>query len=83
MMSNVQEIEAAIRGLSSEERQQLAQDIPKLLPEVDGDAAWERIIRDTRPRPAFTALVDQIEAEFRKSPDAFSEIQPSDFDRHA
>ena len=82
-MSTILEIKTAIRSLSSEERQRLAEDLPALVPELDGDAAWERIIRDTRPRPAFSALVDRIEAEFQRNPNAFPEIQGSDFDRHS
>ena len=68
-MSTIQEIEAAIRLLSPEERQQLAEDLPGLVPELDGDAAWERIIRDTRPRPAFSALVDRIESAINEAGD--------------
>ena len=82
-MSTIQEIEAAIRLLSPEERQRLAKDLPGLVPELDGDAAWERIIRDTRPRPAFSAVVDRIEAEFQRNPNAFPEIQDSDFDQRS
>ncbi|HRI16401.1 MAG TPA: hypothetical protein PLX89_25695 [Verrucomicrobiota bacterium] len=79
-MSNVQEIASAIRLLSPEDRRKLAEDLPALVPELDGDAAWERIIRDNRPRPALSALVDQIEAEFQRNPQAFPEIQETDFD---
>ena len=82
-MSTIQEIAAAIRSLSPEERRQLAKDLPKLLPELDGDAAWERIICDPRPRPALTALVNRLEAEFQRNPEAFPEIQDSDFERPA
>ena len=82
-MNTVQEIEAAIRSLSPGERQQLAEDLLGLVPELDGDAAWERIIRDSSRRPAFSALVDRIEAEFQRNPNAFPEIQESDFDRHS
>ena len=82
-MSTIQEIKAAIRSLSTDERQQLAEDLPGLVPELDGDAAWERIIRDPRPRPAFSALVDRIETQFQQNPNAFPEIQDGDFDRHS
>ena len=82
-MSTLQEIESAIRSLSAEDRQRLAQDLPGLLSEVDGDAAWERIIRDPRPRPAFAALVDKLEAEFQRNPNVFPEIKDSDFDQHS
>lgn len=82
-VNTVQEIEAAIRSLSPGERQKLAEDLPGLVPELDGDAAWERIIRDSSPRPAFSALVDRIEADLQRNPSAFPEIQESDFDRHS
>jgi hypothetical protein len=74
-VNTVQDIEAAIRALSPEERERLAQNLPALLPEIDGDVAWERIIRDTRPRPAFSARVDQLEAEFQRDPTLFPELQ--------
>jgi len=83
IVNSIQEIEAAIRSLSPDERQKLAEDLPGLIPELDGDAAWERIIRDHRPRPAFSALVDRLESEFQRNPSAFAEIQESDFDRHS
>ena len=46
-----QEIEAAIRALPPQEREKLVEDLPAILPEMNGDAAWERIITDPRPRP--------------------------------
>lgn len=79
-MSKVEEIETAIRKLSSAERGQLLEDLPSLLPELAGDAAWQRIARDTRPRPAFSALLDEVDAEMRRDPRAFPEIKDSDFD---
>lgn len=79
-VSTIQEIETAIRSLSPEDRKQLAEDLPGLIPELDGDAAWEEIICDTRQRPAFSALVDQVEAEFQRDPNAFPEIRAIDFD---
>jgi hypothetical protein len=82
-VNTVQDIEAAIRALSSEERERLAQSLPALLPEIDGDAAWERMIRDTRRRPALSALVDRLEAEFQRDPKLFPEIQDNDFERHS
>ena len=81
-VSTVQEIREAIQTLSAEERHELARSLPALLPELDGDAAWERILHDPRPRPAFSALVDEIEAEFKRNPDAFPEIQDGDFESH-
>ena len=82
-MSTVQEIEAAIRSLDPAQREELIRDLPSLLPEIDGDAAWERIISDSRPRRAFTAMVNEIEAEYGHDPNAFPEIHEGDFDERA
>jgi hypothetical protein len=43
------------------------------LPELNGEAIWERIIRDPRPRPALTSLVDGLDAEYQKDPSAITE----------
>jgi hypothetical protein len=80
-MSTVAEIEAAIKALPSAERERLADDLPSILPELNGDAKWQRIINDARPRPALTTLGDEIAAEFKKNPAAFSEMRDADFDR--
>ena len=63
-MSTVQEIEAAIRSLAPAQREELVKDLPGLLPELDGDAAWDRITRDARPRPAFSALLNEVQADW-------------------
>ena len=39
-MNTVQEIESAIGKLGPVERSQLVRDLPRLLPELDGEAAW-------------------------------------------
>jgi hypothetical protein len=82
-MSTVKEIEAAIRALPPQEREKLVEDLPAILPEMNGDAAWERIITDPRPRPALTALGDEIEAQLKTNPHRFSEIQDSDFNQRS
>jgi len=64
-MSTAREIEKAIRSLPASERSKLLQNISDLFPELSGDAEWERIIADERPRPALTELLDKTEAEFR------------------
>jgi hypothetical protein len=81
-VSTVEEIEAAIRSLTSAERSKLADLIPTLLPELDGDAEWERIIRDPRPRPALTKLGDEVEAAFRVDPEQFPNMSEEEFDKH-
>ena len=80
-MSTVAEIEAAIKALPSTERERLADDLPSILPELNGDLKWQRITHDVRPRPALSALGDEIAAQFKKNPAAFSEMRDADFDR--
>ena len=70
-MSTVQEIEAAVQALPATEREELVADLPGILPELNGNAAWERILADPRPRPALTALGDEIAAQFKTSPSRF------------
>jgi hypothetical protein len=80
-MSTVAEIEAAIKALPPSEREQLAEDLPFILPELRGDLVWQRILIDERPRPALSALGDQLEARFKTDPAQFPEIKDSDFEK--
>ena len=80
-MSTALEIEAAIQSLSPAERKKLVKDLPALLPELDGDAAWEKIIQDAHPRHGLSKRFDEIEAEYKNSPAQFAEIRDADFDR--
>jgi hypothetical protein len=80
-MSTVAEIEAAIKALPPTERERLADNLPSILPELNGDAKWQRIIADARPRPALTALGDEIAAQLKANPTAFSEMHDADFDQ--
>ena len=80
-MSTVAEIEAAILALSPKERVKLADDLPSILPELNGDAQWLRLITDERPRPALSALGDEIAAQLKKNPAAFSGMHDADFDQ--
>jgi hypothetical protein len=66
------------RSLPAPERDKLLQYIPDLFPELGGDAKWERIVADERPRPALTELLDKTEAEFRRHPDGFPELTERD-----
>lgn len=79
-MSTAVEIEAAIQMLSPTERKKLVRDLPALLPELDGDEAWKRIMDDPTPNPALSAYIDAIDAEHQRNPGAFPEIKDSDFD---
>ncbi len=78
-MSTVQEIEAAIVALPPREREKLVEDLPDILPELNGDAVWERIIANPNPRPALTAPGNEIEAQPKAGPNCFSKIKESDF----
>jgi hypothetical protein len=40
-MSTVAEIEAAIEALPPAERERLAEDLPAILPELNGDLKWQ------------------------------------------
>jgi len=79
-MSTVAEIEEAIKALPPSERERLAENLPAILPELRGDLVWQRIIQDERPRPALSALGDEIEAGFKTRPEQFPEISDSDFE---
>jgi len=80
-MSTVAEIEAAIKALPPAERERLAENLPSILPELNGDLKWQRIINDAAPRPALSALGDEIAAQYKKNPAAFSEMHDEDFDQ--
>ena len=82
-MSTLKEIKEAIQTLSPRERKELAACLPALLPELDGDAAWERIIHDPRPRPALEKLLDEVEAECEKHPEKFRETTDDEFERNS
>ncbi len=80
-MSTLKEIEAAIQSLPPEEREQLVRDLPSILPELDGDAEWDRIISDPSPRPALLKLGDEIEAKMIADPAQFPEMSVEEFDK--
>jgi len=77
-MSTVAEIEAAIQALAPAERERLANDLPSILPELNGDAQWQCIIADERPRPTLTTLGDEIAAQLKANPTAFRELRDGD-----
>jgi hypothetical protein len=78
-MSTAREIEEAIRTLPTSEREKLLQHIPALFPELAGDAKWERIIQDKRPRRELSRLLDETEEQLRRNPDGLSQMKASDF----
>jgi hypothetical protein len=73
-MSTVQEIEAAIRSLPPEDRERLIKDLPSILPELDGDAEWDRLISDPSPRLALCELGNEIEKKMKANPGQFLEV---------
>jgi len=79
-VSTVQQIEDAIRALEKNERDKLLQHLPQLFPELAVDPQWESIMRDERPRPAFSALVDRYDADLSADPDSYPKVAESDFD---
>lgn len=81
-MTTVPEIEEAIRALTPDERVMLANSLPELVPELDGDKRWEAIIRDPRPRPALEALGDKVERMYRENPEQFIPMTDEEFNKH-
>lgn len=82
-VSTVDQIAAAIEGLSWREKEELLERLPAILPELDGDAKWERIIRDCRPRPALEKLLDEAEIERRDRPQSFRETSDEEFQKNS
>ena len=82
-MSTVEQIEAAIRALPRHERDRLVKDLPVLFPELDGDAAWDRIIQDDRPRPALSRLLDEAAAAVAEDPAKYPETTDDEFKRRS
>jgi hypothetical protein len=79
-VGTAQEVENAIRSLPAAEREKLAQHIPQLFPEFAGDAEWERIAGDNRPRPALTELLNRYEVDLARDPSAFPKVAEGNFD---
>jgi hypothetical protein len=82
-MSTAEQIAAAIRALPARERERLAKDLPKLFPEMDGDAAWERLIHAKDPRPALSHLLDDAEAVAHEDPARLPETTDDEFKRRS
>ena len=78
-MSTAREIEEAICTLPSSERDKLLRRIPALFPELVGDAEWERLLRDERPRPDLSKLLDETEAQLRGDPNSLPKVKANDF----
>ena len=70
-MKSLQEIEEAIARLPAKARRQLVQDIPALCPDAFPADGWDAILRDPALRPALTALLDKLDAEYQQKPGSF------------
>jgi hypothetical protein len=81
-MSTVKEIQAAIKALSKAQREKLVRSLPEILPELNGDEAWKRLISDPRPRPELSRLGDRIEGQLEAEPNSIAELNDRDFERH-
>lgn len=75
----LQEVENAIRTLSPRDREKLIYDLPSLIPELDGDTLWNRILQNSTSRPPLTSLLNEADAEYRKRPESFPKLKESDF----
>jgi hypothetical protein len=82
-MSTVEQIAAAIRALPARERKRLVKVLPALFPELSGDASWDRIIRDDRPRPALSRLLDEAETAVCEDPARLPETTDEEFKRRS
>lgn len=81
-MSSIEEIEAAIRALPAADRVRLIRDLPSLFPELDGDAAWDRILKDNAPRSSLARTLDEVESAVREDQAQFPETTDDEFKRH-
>lgn len=70
-MKSLLEIEEAIARLPSDVRRQLIQDLPALCPDAFPADGWEALLRDNKPRPTLTSLLDKLDAEYQKNPERF------------
>jgi hypothetical protein len=82
-MSTTQEIEQAIRSLSSSERNKLLRDLPKILPELSEHAVWDLIIQDETPRGALSDLLNETEADYACDPHKFPPMTATDLSANA
>jgi hypothetical protein len=65
------EIEEAIAKLPPKARRQLVKDIPALCPNEFPADGWDAILNDDSPRPAFSSLLDNLDAEHSQSSEKF------------
>lgn len=82
-MTKLAQIEAAIRALPARDRTRLVRDLPKLFPELDGDDAWDRLIRDSRARPDLSRLLDEAGRAVAEDPASLSETTDLELKRRS
>ena len=82
-MSTLKEIEDAIRALPKKDREQLADDLPSILPEINGDAEWRRIIDDPTHSPALDQLIESVDRQMRADPNVFPKLTDEEFRRNS
>jgi hypothetical protein len=82
-MSTAQEIEKAIRSLSTSERDKLLRDLPRILPELGEDAEWDRIMQEETPRGALTELLNETEADYARDSHKLSPMTATDLNANA
>lgn len=80
-MTKLAQITAAIRSLPERDRTRLVKNLPELFPELNGDAAWERLIRDNRARPALSRLLHEAEMAVAEDPASLTETTDAAFKR--
>lgn len=80
-MTTLAQIEAAIRALTARDRTRLAKSLPILFPELNGDAAWEKLIRNPQPRPTLSRLLDEADMAVAEDPAKLRETTDEAFKR--
>lgn len=70
-MKSLQEIEEAIAKLPAKARRQLVRDIPALCPDEFPPDGWDAVLRDETPRPTFSSLLDELDAEYPRKRGTF------------
>jgi hypothetical protein len=80
-MSTAQEIEQAIRSLSSSESA-ISCFAPCRASSLSS-GEWDRIIEDETPRGSLTALLNETEADYKHDPDKFPPMSATDLNANA
>jgi hypothetical protein len=65
------EIEEAIARLPAKARRQFVKDIPALCPDEFPPDGWDAILKEEKPRPALSAFLDKLDADYQENPDSF------------